>query len=105
MSVIKIAIVALVLIGLGIFSWKKPRLSSILIWSLLATVLITTVILVTLPVDFSSKAQWLSFLVPLILVGFQYWCYWANSERLVLLGLVALSIVSGGIVMVVDPII
>ena len=105
MNALTISIILIAVVVLGVFSWKKPRLSSILIWSLLATVLITTVMLVTLPVDFSSKAQWLSFLVPLILVGFQYWCYWANSERLVLLGLVALSIVSGGIVMVVDPII
>jgi len=105
MSVMTI-VLALFGVGcLGVFSWKRPRLSSILIWSLVATTLVSTVALMTLPYDFASKAQWLSFLVPLILVGFQYWCYWSENARRVLFALIILSVLSGGVVIAIDPII
>ena len=105
MSIINISLIALTIIGLGIFSWKKPRLSSILIWSLIATILISSMALIIVPFEFSEKAQWLSLIVPILLVGLQYWCYWVENERAVLFTLIILCVCSGSIIIASDPII
>ena len=102
MSVIKVSIALIVLMALGVFSWKKPRLSSVLIWSVITTIFLVTVALMTLPIEFASKAQWLTFLVPIILISFQYWCYWVDSEWVALFTLIATSLLSGGIIMMID---
>ena len=105
MNIVLISVIALATLGLGLFSWKKPRLASIVIWSLITTTLLISLTLIVLPVTFAEKAIWLSLLVPIILVGFQYWCYWAENEKRVLFTLITLSLLSGGAIVFIDPII
>lgn len=105
MSTIQISLAALLVITLGLFSWKKPRLSSIVIWAMVATVLLTSAALIVIPGEFRAKAVWLSMLVPIIWVAFQYWCYWADNQWKVLASMVAISLISIAVIFNVDLVI
>ncbi len=105
MNAIQIGLTIVSIVGLCWFSWKKPRLSSILVWSLIATLSSTAAALLIIPGPFSSKALWIALSVPIIWSAFQYWCYWADSQWQVLWSLLAISCVSALIVMNVDPVV
>ena len=98
MNTIQISLAAVLVITLGLFSWKKPRLSSIIIWAMVATILLVSAALVVIPGDFRAKATWLSLSVPIIWVALQYWCYWADNQWKVLGSLVATSLLSAVII-------
>ena len=104
MNTIQISLAAVLVITLGLFSWKKPRLSSIIVWALVATVLLTSAALLVIPGKFSTKAIWLSLSVPITWTAFQYWCYWADSQWKVLWTLIAISLLSTGILFSLDPV-
>ncbi len=99
MNVFHFVFGATILVLLSWFSWKKPRLSSILIWSMLAAMLLTSVVLLVMPAPFLDKATWLSLSLPITWCGLQYWCYWAESQWQVLFGLISLSIVSAVLIL------
>lgn len=100
-------------IGIGLFllaliifgSWKAPRLTSIIWWTLLATIFITSVLLLWLPGRFSEKALWISLAVPLVWVGLQFWCYWDPNKWRVEGGLIAISIIGGIVTFLTEPIV
>lgn len=104
MNTIQISLAAVLVITLGLFSWKKPRLSSIIVWALVATVLLTSAALLLIPGDFSAKAIWLSLSVPIIWTAFQYWCYWADNQWKVLWTLVVISLMSGAVLLSLEPV-
>ncbi|MEO1029260.1 MAG: hypothetical protein AAFX02_09425 [Pseudomonadota bacterium] len=98
--------IGLTLLGLIVFgSIKAPRLTSVIWWALFATMLFTAALLLVLPGAFGEKALWFAMLVPLIWGGFQFWCYWDANKWRVLSGLIALSLVSGVIVFLSEPVI
>lgn len=99
MTAIQIGFAAGAAIALGLCSWKKPRLSSVIVWSLIATVLLTSAALIVIPGKFSTKAIWLSLSVPITWATFQYWCYWADSQWKVLWSLVMISFASAGVLL------
>lgn len=103
MSPLTIGILLFVATSLGIATWKAPRLTSILIWALVAAILFGAVLLLTLPFEFRSLALWLSLAVPLIWLGFQFMCYWDKKGWRVATGLISISIISGVIVAMVPP--
>ncbi|MFT5579607.1 MAG: hypothetical protein ACI9WS_002367 [Paraglaciecola psychrophila] len=103
MGMIQISLAVIALFALGIFSWKRPRLSSIIFWSLISSIFITAAGLLILPGPFAEKARWIALSVPIIWVGIQYWCYSADNEEAVLLALISASIVGGSIVVSVNP--
>lgn len=105
MNTIQITLAVTSTVALGFFSWKKPRLSSIIIWATVATVLLTSAALIVIPGEFRAKAVWLSLSVPITWVAFQYWCYWADSQWKVLLSLVAISLLSVAVIFSVDLVI
>ena len=105
MNTIQISLAAVLVITLGLFSWKKPRLSSIIIWAMVATILLTSAALVAIPSEFRAKALWLSLSVPITWVALQYWCYWAESEWKVLGSLLVMSLLSALIIFNVDLVI
>ncbi len=102
MNTIQILLPAALVITLGLFSWRKPRLSSIIIWAMVATILLTSAALVAIPGDFQTKAIWLSLSVPITWVALQYWCYWADSQWKVLGTLVTTCLLSALIIFNVD---
>ena len=97
MNMMQFGLVAGAVIALGLFSWRKPRLSSVIVWSLVATVLLTSAALIVIPGKFSTKAIWLSLSVPITWAAFQYWCYWADSQWKVLCSLMTISFASAGV--------
>lgn len=105
MNSVQISLATGTLIALCWFSWKKPRLSSILVWSLLATILLTSAALIILPGKFSIKANWLGLSVPIIWTVFQYWCYWIENEWKVMLSLIFISFISVGIILSMDVVV
>lgn len=103
MSPVVIGILAAVVIGLGVATWKAPRLTSVIVWSLVAAILASAALLLTLPGPFADVARWITLAVPLIWVGFQFWCYWHKKGWRVATGLIAVSLVSGLIIFVSEP--
>ncbi|MEM6535069.1 MAG: hypothetical protein AAF613_05445 [Pseudomonadota bacterium] len=80
-----------------------PRLTSVILWSLLASMLLSAALMLTLPVPFRALAIWMALAVSLIWVGFQFWCYWDKRGWRVASGLVLVSLTSGYIVFTTPP--
>lgn len=60
MSPIVIGIVVVVLAGIIAATVKAPRLTSVILWSLVATIFFTAALLLTAPGPFSEKALWIT---------------------------------------------
>ena len=80
-----------------------PRLPSIIVWSLNASMLLSAALMLTLPVEFRALALWMALAVSLIWVAFQFWCYWDKHGWRVASGLIAISVISGIIAFTVPP--
>ncbi|MEL6827964.1 MAG: hypothetical protein AAFN91_17075 [Pseudomonadota bacterium] len=80
-----------------------PRLTSVIVWSLIASMMLSAALLITLPIEFRALALWMALAVSLIWVAFQFWCYWDKHGWRVASGLIVISLVSGYIVFTVPP--
>ena len=80
-----------------------PRLTSVIIWSLIASMFMSAALMLTLPIEFRALALWMALAVSLIWVAFQFWCYWDKHGWRVASGLITISIVSGYIVFTTPP--
>ena len=101
---VKWLILAAVLAGLGWATWKKPRLTSSIVWSLTATLLLTAITALLLPAAFIKPALlWLSILTPLIWVGFIFWCHWDRRPIRPAAGLIGLTVIGAVIVIQLPP--
>ena len=89
-------------IAAALATWKAPRLTSIILWALTATIFISSALALTLPGPFSERALWVALAVPLIWAVFQFWCYWDKSQWRVAGGMIALTLVGGIVVYLVD---
>lgn len=80
-----------------------PRLTSVILWSLVASMLLSAALMLTLPIEFRALALWMALAVSIIWVAFQFWCYWDKHGWRVASGLITVSIVSGYIVFTTPP--
>ena len=80
-----------------------PRLTSVIIWSLIASMMLSAAHLITLPIEFRALALWMALAVSLIWVAFQFWCYWDKHGWRVASGLIVISLVGGYVVFTVPP--
>lgn len=80
-----------------------PRLTSVILWSIVASMLLSAALLLTLPIEFRALALWMALAVSLIWVAFQFWCYWDKHGWRVAAGLITVSVVSGYIVFTTPP--
>ena len=103
MSPMIIGVTLAVLIAIGAATWKAPRLTSILIWTSLATTLACTAGIMIMPGDLTNNLIWLTLIFPLIWISLQFWCYWDASKWRVACGLMFLCIVSGLLVSTIPP--
>ncbi|MEO0612459.1 MAG: hypothetical protein AAFY83_03980 [Pseudomonadota bacterium] len=103
MNPVLLGAVGIVTVLLGLATWKAPRLTSIIIWALVATVFFTSALLIKLPGKFSENALWLTLGVPLIWVIFQFFTYWEKRNWLVVASLLGISIISAAIVFTSEP--
>lgn len=90
-----IALLALVLLTL--ITWKKPRLSAVIIWALFATIFTCAALLKILPGAFADKALWISLVFPILWAVFQMWVYWEAKAWRAVLGLFLLML-SGALI-------
>jgi len=88
---------------LAVAVWKAPRLTSVIVLALIAAILVSAALLLTLPGVFAEKARWLALAVPLIWVGFQTWCYADSRRWRPAIGLAALSLVSAALILTREP--
>ena len=105
MSPFIIGILITVMILLGLATWKAPRLTSVIWWSLVATIFVGAAGLLVLPGNFADNALWLTLAVPLIWAAFQFWSYWEKRAWRVPAGLIAISVLSAIIVFSIEPVI
>lgn len=97
-------ILAAVLAALAWATWKKPRLTSSIVWSLTATLLLTAMGALLLPTGLIKPALlWLSILTPLIWVGFIFWCHWDRRPLRPAAGLIALTVIGTVVVIQLPP--
>ena len=89
--------------GLGVGTWKAPRLTGVTWWSLLATILFSAALLLSLPFDFGQLALWLTLAVPVIWMSFMFLCYWDRSRWRVPVFLIVISVVSAAVITLVPP--
>lgn len=103
MSEVTAGLIFTAVIALALATWRAPRITSILVWAMIATLLIVSAISMNLPGDVVNKLVGLALFLPLIWVGLQFWCFWDPSKWRVAGGLITICIVSGGIVAISTP--
>lgn len=103
MSPVIMSIGGLVVLVTGFATWKAPRLTSVILWALLATVFFSSFLLIKLPGKFSENALWLTLAVPVIWTVFQFWTYWDRKAWRVTGGLMALTVICAAIVLTSEP--
>ncbi|MEM0930516.1 MAG: hypothetical protein AAGI89_14605 [Pseudomonadota bacterium] len=103
MNPVLIGILLALCAGIGTATYKAPRLTSVLFWSLTATIFSSAALLLVIPGPFSEVAIWMSLAVPLIWAGFQFLCYWERKEWRVTASLIAVTIVGAVLVAIVEP--
>ncbi|MEL6687018.1 MAG: hypothetical protein AAFP97_05300 [Pseudomonadota bacterium] len=103
MPALPLIIGGIVFIAIGVATWKSPRLTSVILWALLAAIFTTCMLLMHLPGSFSEKALWMTLAVPLIWCGLQFWCYWDGKAWRVTGGLIALTVVGAAVTFLTTP--
>ena len=102
MSPVLIGILIAVLVGLAVATWKAPRLTSILIWAMVAAVLVSAAGALMAPGAVRERVLWTIMLFPVVWVALQFWCYWDQRKWRVVSGLLLMSAVSGVIVAITE---
>ncbi|MEM1176279.1 MAG: hypothetical protein AAGI27_15900 [Pseudomonadota bacterium] len=97
------AILLAVVVLLGWASWKKPRLTSSIVWSLTATVFGTAALMLTLPLSVKYMALWFSILTPVIWAAAMFWCHWDKRPYRPVVGLVMLTIIGAAAAWQIPP--
>ncbi|MEM6818106.1 MAG: hypothetical protein AAF578_04910 [Pseudomonadota bacterium] len=95
---VKWIILGLVVVGLVFASWKKPRLTASIVWSLTATVLGTSAFILASPTDLRETLLWMSLATPLVWMLFIFWCHWDRRPYRPLLSMVSLTLVGAVLV-------
>ncbi|MEL7231965.1 MAG: hypothetical protein AAGJ85_05585 [Pseudomonadota bacterium] len=103
MSPMITGILIAVTIAVGVATWKAPRLTSILFWATLATILVGSAAAMVMPGEVAENLIWLVLAFPLIWVGLQFWCYWDGSKWRVAAGMIGVCIVSGLVIYISPP--
>ncbi|MEM1380701.1 MAG: hypothetical protein AAGH41_08760 [Pseudomonadota bacterium] len=103
MSPIVIGVALAVVVAIGLATWKAPRLTSVILWALVATIFLGAALLIAFPGPFAEKAIWLSLLVPVIWAGLQFWVYWERRSWVVASGLIGISLASAALVFTLEP--
>lgn len=93
------------LLGILFWSWKNPRAAGSVVWALITTMALGAALLVSFPTHLSQLALWLTVFVPVIWVGFSFWCYFDNISWRPLSGMVLITMISAIVLIISDPII
>ncbi len=96
----KWAIIAIVFLGLAVATWRRPRLTSTILWSLTATVFSTSALILMMPTDLKQTLLWVSVAIPLIWLGCMFWSHWDRRPYRPALSLLTVTII--GVVLVVQ---
>ncbi|MEM9839358.1 MAG: hypothetical protein AAF830_09415 [Pseudomonadota bacterium] len=105
MSPVILAIIAVVVVAIGLCTWKAPRLTSVIFWALIATLFLGAAGLSLLPGSFSEKALWMSIALPVLWAAVQFWTYWEKRAWVVAGGLIAVTVVCGAIIFTMEPVV
>lgn len=103
MSPVAAGVLGALALALGLATWKAPRLTAILVWSLIATIFFSAAILVSAPGAFKDKALWMTLAVPLIWTVFQFLAYWLNKPWRAVFGMMAVSVAGAAVVFLSEP--
>lgn len=92
-----------VVIALTAWTVAAPRLTSVILWSMIAALLGSSALSVIIPGNFLAVGIGVALAVSLIWVAFQFWCYWDKHGWRVASSLITISIISGIIAFTVPP--
>lgn len=100
---LKWMILSVIVLFIGWSTWRKPRLTSSIIWALTATVLGTAGLLLVSPTEFKPTILWMALATPLIWAGLMFWCFWDSRQWRPALGLITITLLGVAAVAVVPP--
>jgi len=83
---------------IGVWTWRKPRQASVILWALVATLFVSAAILKLLPGNFGDNVLWYGVTMPVIWVSVQTWVYWEDKAWRAPTLLLAATAVSSAIV-------
>lgn len=92
-----------VVTALTAWTVAAPRLTSVILWSMVAAMLISSALLVLIPGNVLAVGIGIALGVSFLWVGFQFWCYWDKHGWRVATGLISISVISGIIAFSVPP--
>ncbi|MEL7312985.1 MAG: hypothetical protein AAFN07_15825 [Pseudomonadota bacterium] len=95
----KWAILAAAIAFVVFSSWKKPRLTSSILWSLTATVASTSALILALPTDLKETLLWMSVATPFIWMLFIFWCHWDARPMRPTIALVSITVIGAVVVL------
>lgn len=88
---------------LGLATWRAPRLTCAIAWSLLATIFGASGLLLILPGPFSERALWLALAVPFLWAAALFWSYWEARPWRAAALLIAVTALGAAIVALAPP--
>ncbi|MEM0928998.1 MAG: hypothetical protein AAGI89_06870 [Pseudomonadota bacterium] len=94
MSPLLIVVLVVVAVFLGLATWRAPRLTSTLFWSLTATIMTMVAIADNSPGETREALMFGVVLMPVLWAAFQFWCYWERSKWRVAGGMIAITSIS-----------
>ncbi|MEM1132096.1 MAG: hypothetical protein AAGH53_04100 [Pseudomonadota bacterium] len=102
MSPVVMGIIGAVILALGFFTWKGPRLTGAIIWAFVTTVAVCCAYVMVGPGEFANRLLLIAIFSPFIWVAFQFWLYWNPSKWRVLSVMIGISAISTVIILLSD---
>ena len=91
-------VIGTLLLLIGLWTWKKPRQASVILWALIATLFTCAALLKIMPGTFADNVLWYAVTVPVLWAAVQVWVYWEEKAWRVTATLLGMTSISGAIV-------
>lgn len=97
-----IVLIAVLLI-LGFFTFRAPRLVALLLMTFVTIALGGSALSLLLPGEFVLSMIWVGVTLPIVWMLLLLWCYADNHRWRPLSGMIAISVVAGILLLVLEP--
>ena len=94
-------ILGAVILLLGVWTWRKPRQASVIVWALTSTLCVSAAALKVLPGSFAENVVWYAAFVALAWATVQVWVYWEPRVWRVAGSLIGATVISGIVIVLV----
>lgn len=103
MSITLIVIIVVALALAAFATYKAPRLTSVILWAMVASVFLSAALILVLPGDIRTRVFWFGMCLPITWVALQFWCYFDERQWRVVAGLLGIIVFGAVAVVLLAP--